>query len=578
MICKQSRNFSAALFFSFNSLRRASFRSKTNPKAQTTLPNRVPKSTSYTNPLAGGDRRTILSAIPSPSAPSDSTAASIVSLLSEPSDIPLDLDFQLQNFKNKLTSDIVLRILRNYKQLGRSRTLEFFSWAGFQLEFRFDDAVVEYMTDFLGRRKLFDDLKWLLKTAASRRGGVSTRSVAISIRFLGRQGRIMEALALFEGMELEFFCRPDNLVFNNILYVLCRKDPHEDSMDAALLIFRQMGQPDEFSYSNILIGLSRFGRFEIATQIFHEMSRAHLIPTRTAANILIKQFCESGGKRNLVEKVRVTSFRNPFEILVPCVRAESSIESAVELFWAIFELNLVPSGHVINSLITELSHLQKFEEAFEILKMVGDRKLRCGDKSYMIVIQELCKICRADEASGLFEKMLSVGFKPKVAGYNSLIQMFCSLRHVEEAKKYFDLMKKKRCEPDHATYYLLINAYSEVRSWEAAYEMVMEMMDMGWNPNFDLCRVLGGILRENGRNDLVLKMERNMEIQLLHGDCKAGRVDAAYEKLKGMLSKGFYPPIYVKDAFEKAFRKAGKWKIASQILSEMDQFAIQKND
>ncbi|KAH0460635.1 hypothetical protein IEQ34_011298 [Dendrobium chrysotoxum] len=573
MLCRQSRHFSPALSTALNSVRRAFFCSNPSPKTQTTLRNRIPKYTSSADPLlAGCDRRIELAPNPSLSAPSDHTTSYILTLLSEPSDRPLDFDFLLQSFENKLTSDLVLRVLRNYKLLGRSRTLEFFSWAGFQLDFHFDDEVVEYMADFLGRRKLFDDLKCLLKTAASRRGRVSARSFAISIRFLGRHGRIMEALALFERMESEFFCSPDNVVFNNMLYVLCRKDPHGNFIDAALLILRRIGKPDEFTYSNILIGLSRFGRLDIAIQIFHEMSRAHLIPTRTAANILIRQLC--GKKKEVVEKVKVTSVRKPFEILVPCVRTKSCIESAVDVFWAILELDLVPSGHAINALITELSQLQKFEEAFEILKMVGSRKLRCCQESYIIVIQELCKVCRAQEACGLFEKMLSEGLKPKVACYNSLIQMLCKLRNMEGAKKYFDIMKKKkkkRCEPDCATYTLLIHAYSEVQNWEGAYELLMEMIDMGWSPHFDSYRLVGGFLRENGRHDLLMKMEREMDVQLLQAHCKAGRVDDAYEKLKGMIGKGFYPPIYAKDAFERAFRKAGKWKIASQILCQMDQ-------
>lgn len=386
----------------------------------------------------------------------------------------------------------------------------------------------------------------------------------------------MEALALFESMESELLCVPDNLVFNNMLYVLCRKDPRGSSIDAALLIFRRIGKPDEFTYSNILIGLSRFGRFEDAVKVFYEMSRAHLIPTRTAANILISQLCGSGGQKKFMEKVKVTSLHKPFEILVPCVRAKGCMESAVEIFWAILDMDLVPSGHVINALIAELCQLQKLEEAIEILKMVGDRKLNCGDESYIIVIQELCEVCRENEACELFEKMLSLGFNPKVAGFNSLIQMLCKLRNLEEAKKYFDMMKKK-CEPDCSTYTLLIDAHSEVQNWEAAYELLMEMMDLGWDPHFDSYRLVVCFLRENRRDDLLLKMERKKEVQVLYSYCRAGRVDAAYEKLKGLMAEGFCLPIYVKEAFERAFRKAGRWKMASQILSEMDRLGIQKN-
>ncbi|KAK8921923.1 hypothetical protein KSP39_PZI020000 [Platanthera zijinensis] len=568
MACRLSRFCSPAALFTGNSLRAASSCSNHSLKTLKSVRKQIPKlKFSPDSIVTHSDRRNL---------PSDSTASSILALLSKPSVRPHDFDSLLKDFKNKLTSELVLPILRHYKNLGRSKTVEFFSWAGFQLEFRFDDEVVEYMADFLGRRKLFDDLKCLLKTVASQRGSLSSRSIAISIRFLGKQGRIMEALSLFERMEFEFSCSPDNLVFNNVLYVLCRKDPDGKFMDTALLLFHQIGMPDKFAYSNILIGLCSSGRLENAIQFFYKMSRAHLVPTRAAANILIRQLCEHGARKDLIERVKVTSVRRPFEILVPNAGPKSSIEPAVDVFWAILELELVPSGHVINALVAELCKLEKFEKAFAILEMAGKRKVRCVEESYAIVIRELCKVCRKDEACGLFEGMLCQGFRPKLTVYNSLIQMHCKLRNVMEARKYFDVMKRRRCEPDCATYTMLIHACSSVQNWEAAYALLMEMVHMGWHPHLDLYRSVDALLVESGRDDLSLKLERKMDAQLLHAHCKAGRVDAAYEKLKAMFAKGFYPPIYAKDAFERAFRRAGKWKIACQILSEMDISAFQE--
>ncbi|XP_077229468.1 uncharacterized protein LOC143862327 [Tasmannia lanceolata] len=506
-----------------------------------------------------------------------SNVTSICSLLFGPIQQNRNLDNLLKDFKNKLNSDLVLEILMNYRQLGRFNTLEFFSWAGFQLGFSFDDSVIEYMADFLGRRKLFDDLKCLLRTVSLSKGRVSCRTVSICIRFLGRQGRVKEALCLFEEMESEFSCVPDNLVFNNILFVLCKKVTSGESIDVAFAIFQRIECPDVFSYSNILVGLCKCGRLESAVEVFYEMGTAGLVPTRTAVNILIGELCELRTKQDSIEKVKVKNFCRPFSILVPNVSTKSSIQPASEVFWAICKLGLLPSAFVITRLISELSRLRKIEKAVEILKVVEDRKLRCVDECYTVVIQALCEVRRIDEACELFGRMVSQGLKPKLVVYNSVICVLCKLGNVEGAEKYFELMNKKRCAPDNVTYTALIHAYCGTKNWEAAYGLLMEMLGFGWCPHFHTYNLVDSLVNRYGRVDLSRKLEGKLDTQLLQKYCKAGKLEAAYEKLSSMISKGFCPPIYTIDIFERAFQKYGKLKLARELLEKMDQVTQRSN-
>ncbi|KAM2350167.1 hypothetical protein ACFX1X_013597 [Malus domestica] len=74
--------------------------------------------------------------------------------------------------------------------------------------------------------------------------------------------------------------------------------------------------------------------------------------------------------------------------------------------------------------------------------------------------------------------------------------------------------------------------------------------------------------------DMCLKLERKLETQILQKLCKDGQLEAAHEKLKSMIGKGFHPPAYVRHSFENAFRRYGKLKIAQELLrttSETDR-------
>lgn len=504
---------------------------------------------------------------------SSSDVNSICSLLSNQTHQPeLDLDILLKGFKQKLNSNLVLQTLMNYRQLGRIRTLEFFSWAGLQMGFTFDDCVVEYMADFLGRRKLFDDMKCLLVTVFSYRGRLSCRAFSICIRFLGRQGRVKEAICLFEEMETKFRCKPDNFVYNNLLYVLCKKERSEELIDFALVVFRKIKSPDTYSYSNILAGLCKFGRFEIAFEVFGEMSRAGLVPTRSAVNILIGQLSLLSAKEGAVEKVRVKDAYRPFTILVPNVGAKGgAIQPAVEVFWAVHDRGILPSAFVINQLMLELCRLCKMDEAVKVLKVIEGRKLSCVQEAYSIVIQTLCERRLVEEARHLFNRMLSRGMKPKLIVYNSVISMLCKLGSLDDAKTVFEIMNKKRCVPDNLTYSAFIHAYGDARDWEAAYDFLIEMLGLGLSPHSHSYSLVDKLLMEHGRLDLRLKLEQKLNSQILQKLCKAGELGAACEKLKSMVGNGFYPPVYVRDAFEHAFRKCGKLKMARELLEKIDE-------
>ncbi|GLT66105.1 hypothetical protein SLA2020_384940 [Shorea laevis] len=504
---------------------------------------------------------------------SSSDANSICCLLSDQSLQCNDFDSLLKDYKQKLDSHLVLQVLSNYRQLGRIKTLKFFSWAGGQMGFQFDDCVIEYMADFLGRRKLFDDMKCFLLTLLSHNCRVSCRAFGTCIRFLGRQGRVREALCLFEEMETAFRCKADNYVYNNMLYVLCKKETSGEWIDVALSIFWRIESPDIYSYSNILVGLCKFGRFETALEVFRAMDRAGLVPTRSAVNILIGQLCFLSAKEGSIEKVRMKNVSRPCTILVPNVGTKvgtNAIESAVGVFWAVYDVGLLPSSFVIIQLLKELCRVVEMKEAFQVLKVVEERKMSCLDEGYSVLMQALCEHSWVEEADHLFGRMLSHGLIPKLVVYNSLISMLCKLDKLDDAEMVFKIMTSKRCNADSVTYTALIHAYGESRNWEAAYHLLIEMLGLGLIPHFNTFTLVDKILREKGRTDLCTKLEGKMETQILLKHCRAGQLKDAYQKLNSMIGKGFCPPMHVCDAFKNAFQKYGKLNKALELLERLD--------
>ncbi|ERN20125.1 hypothetical protein AMTR_s00066p00064040 [Amborella trichopoda] len=433
------------------------------------------------------------------------------------------------------------------------------------------------MADYLCRRKLFDDLRCLLKTVLSVKGSVNARTLSICIRFLGRDGRVDEALSLFQEMESLFNCSPDNLVFNNMLYVLCKKAASDDqslnlgSIDSAFSIFKRMECPDTYSYSNLLIGFCQFGKIDRALDVFNEMVKVGMTPTRSAINNLIGGLCDENSERLRCEKLRINDHRRPFSIMVPNIAKRSYIEPAIEVFKKVCELGLFPSAFVLNMLVFELCRVRELDEALDIVRIAETRDKAHVLDMYTIVIRALCKVRRVDEARESFDRVILLGLQPKLALYSSLICALCKIGSLVEAERVFDAMRKNKCDPDSVTYTVMIHGYCRVEKWEAAYGLLLEMFGMGWSPHFHTYSWVDDIVRKNGRDDLALKLERKLEIQVLQSHCKAGRLEAAHKKLGSMIERGVYPPIYTRDLFERAFQKAGKYHVAREILEKIQR-------
>ncbi|RDX71485.1 Pentatricopeptide repeat-containing protein, chloroplastic, partial [Mucuna pruriens] len=488
-----------------------------------------------------------------------------------------DIGRVLTLHKQDLTSHLVLSVLTNYKQLGRAKTLKFFSFAGTHMGFHFDDAVVDYMADFMGRRKLFDDIKCFFSTVSFHTGRVSPKALSICIRFLGRQGRVKEALSLFEEMETVFGCKPDNLVCNNMLYVLCKMQSSSEMLHLALSIFHNIEAPDTYSCSNMIVGLCKLGRLETALEIFVQMEKIRVLPTRSAVNMLIGELCLMSAKEGSVEKVRVRNTRRPYTILVPNMGGNSdAIQPAVQVFWAVSSYNsgLLPSAFVVVKLMTELCRLGNTEEAVQVLRVVEERKMTCVQEGYSVVIKALCECQRMEDASDLFRRMLACGLKPKLVVYNSVISMLCKLGKLKDATRVFEIMNKNRCLPDGFTYTALIHAHGEGKNWKVAYDLLIEMLGLGWIPHFHTYNLVESLLREHDRLDLRVKLERKLENQKLQKLCKGGELDAAYEKAKSMLEKGIPLSAYARDIFEHVFQKCGRKEKKESSYSLLEDFVL----
>lgn len=92
------------------------------------------------------------------------------------------------------------------------------------------------------------------------------------VEFKRKEGRVQEAIALFESMTSEGF-PPNKVTFNTLLDCLCKSD----EVDLALKMLYGMKKmnciPDVFTYNTIIYGLAKDNRVSVAFWLFHQMRK-----------------------------------------------------------------------------------------------------------------------------------------------------------------------------------------------------------------------------------------------------------------------------------------------------------------
>ncbi|XP_031389963.1 pentatricopeptide repeat-containing protein At5g47360-like [Punica granatum] len=115
------------------------------------------------------------------------------------------------------------------------------------------------------------------------------------------------------------------------------------------------------------------------------------------------------------------------------------------------------------------------DEAFWVLRRMGDFNLGADTVSYNVVIRLFCQKGDMATAGMLMREMGLVGLRPDMITFVEMIKGFCNVGELESACMLFQDMKEQGCIPNTVVFSTLLDGYCRSGSLERGLELLTEM-------------------------------------------------------------------------------------------------------
>ncbi|KAK4379169.1 hypothetical protein RND71_001031 [Anisodus tanguticus] len=190
--------------------------------------------------------------------------------------------------------------------------------------------------------------------------------------------------------------------------------------------------PDATTYTILMHGFVKKGKFIDAVKIMDEMEENGVGPNEVTYGIMIEAFCK-----------------------------EKKSGEAVNLLNDMLDNRYVPSPTLFSKVIDVLCEEGKVEEACYLWKKLLVKNCTPDNAISSTLIHWLCKKGRIREARKLFDEF-EKSSSPSVLTYNMLIAGMCERGELHEAGRLWDDRVDKGCIPNAFTYNMLIKGFCKV--------------------------------------------------------------------------------------------------------------------
>ncbi|PIA63113.1 hypothetical protein AQUCO_00200855v1 [Aquilegia coerulea] len=338
------------------------------------------------------------------------------------------LDHLFPNFEP--TPLILLQVLNQSPDAGRN-VLDLHKWVSTQQGFKHDDETYSYLVDYFGRRK---DFKVIHDILIDGRGIIGPKTFASSIDRLVRAGRDAQTVAFFEKMEKDYGFVRDKESLKVVVAALC---DHGFASYAEKLVKNVAHEifPDEVICDLLIRGWCVNEKLDEAKRLAGEIHRGGFDLGVVAYNSILDCVCKLCRKKD------------PFRL-----EAEAD-KILIDMDYA----GIPRNTETFNVLITNLCKIRKTEDALNLFDRMGEWGCSPDSTTFLVLVKSLYQAARIGEGDEMIDRMKSAGFGEALdkKAYFEFLTILCGIERIDHAMKVFSKMKGE-CKPGVRTYELLM--------------------------------------------------------------------------------------------------------------------------
>lgn len=347
----------------------------------------------------------------------------------EPLPLPKRLDLSFSHIS--ISSKLVLATLDISPDAGRM-ALDFLKWVKSRPDFHPSDELYSYFVDFFGRRK---DFKATHEVLVDGHGVVGIRCLEALVDRMVRAGRPTQVVALFERMEKDYGFPRNMDSLKLIVSSLCGRG-YASYAEKMVKSLANEFFPDEYICDTLISGWCIDGKLVEVRRLVDEMYRGGFSIGTSAYNSFLDCVC------------RLCREKDPFKLQV---EAENVL---LEM-----ETNGVPRDvETFNVLITNLCKIRKTDDAMNLFSRMGEWGCYPDETTFLVLIKSLYQAARVGEGDEMIDRMKSAGYGDALDknAYYGFLKILCGIERIDHAMSVFAKMKEDGCEPGIRTYDLLM--------------------------------------------------------------------------------------------------------------------------
>ncbi|KAL3570017.1 hypothetical protein D5086_027266 [Populus alba] len=390
-----------------------------------------------------------------------------------------------------------------------------------------------------------------------------------------RAGNAKEGKRLLFEMK-EKGSSPSLVTYNVVIGGLCRAGEVDEAFELKKLMDKKGLVADVFTYSILIDGFGKQKRCTEAKLMLEEMFSKGLKPDHVAYTALIDGFMRQGDsgeafrvkEEMLARGVKLNLFT--YNALVKGVCKFGDMEKANALLNEMIMVGIKPDTQTYNNMIEGYLKEQNTSRVKDLLSEMKKRNLVPTAYTCGMIINGLCRHGSIEDASRVFEIMVSLGVKPNAVIYTTLIKGF-----LKEAEQFFVDMQKRNLMPNTLTYTALLSGYNMAGRRSEMFALFEEMIAKDIEPDGVTWSVMIDAHLKEGDYVKTLKLVDDM----LN---KGGKMDGAARVLKSMVRFKWVPDstelndlINVEQdstdsEYAGDFLKQMAWEVASQFHGIMN--------
>ncbi|KAG8652341.1 pentatricopeptide repeat-containing protein PNM1, mitochondrial [Manihot esculenta] len=364
------------------------------------------------------------------------------------------LNLNFSHITSSITPSLVLQTLNLSPDAGRA-VLGFHQWLVTAAGFKQTDETISFFIDYFGRRNDFQSTHELLRDG---KGLVGSKSLESMVDRLVRAGRPTKVVGFFDRMERDYGFKRDR--------------------ESLTLIVNKLCDNGYASYAERMVK-------NLANEIF---------PDERICDLLIKGWCVDG-KLEEAKRLAGEMYRGGFEIgamaynaILDCVcklcRAKDPFRLHSEAEKVLIEMDTrgVPRNvETFNVLINNLCKMRKTQDAMNLFYRMGEWGCNPDETTFLVLIKSLYQAARVGEGDEMIDRMKSAGYGEKLdkKAYYSFLKILCGIERLEHAMTVFEMMKADGCKPGIKTYDLLFGNWCAHNRLDKANSLFNEALSNG---------------------------------------------------------------------------------------------------